>query len=75
MKKTKLSLEDRLQDRKHVASWRRKNPEKAKQHYRNWILKKKGSEYKPKKSGAYYGAFDRTLEQKPTKPKSGGKKQ
>jgi hypothetical protein len=63
------SLEEkRLEYRTHITNWRKANPERAKQHYRNWILKKKGTAYKPRKQGAYYGAFDNL---KPSK-ESGG---
>jgi hypothetical protein len=51
--------EQRRINRTRVANWRKANPQKSKQHYRNWILKKKGTDYKPRKPGAYYGAFDK----------------
>jgi len=71
MKKYKQPLEKRLHVRKAVADWRKANPEKAKQHYRNWIMKKRGIDYKPRKSGAYYGAFDKNFNPK-VKKKYGG---
>jgi hypothetical protein len=62
------SLEkQRRKHRKEVRDWRKKNPEKARQAYRKWALKLRGTEYKPSKLGAYYGAFDKNLEEAKTK--------
>ena len=68
MKESTKGLAERLdkqraKNRKDVADWRKKNYERAKQHYKNWIRKKKGTDFKPKKLGAYYGAFDENFEE------------
>lgn len=66
------SLEEkRRRNRIWTAAWRKRNPEAARECYRRWMLKKKGTDYKPRKKGAYYGAFDKNFKLK-SKKKSGG---
>lgn len=67
-----LSLEEkRLKIRTKVSAWRKNNPEKAKVHYRRWALKIKGTNFKPRNRGAYYGAFDHNFEKKQPKHSGG----
>jgi hypothetical protein len=59
MKKFKQTQAKRLHVRKQVADWRKSNPEQARQHYRNYWLKKKGTSFRPKHPRAYYSAFEK----------------
>jgi hypothetical protein len=55
--------EQKRKNRERLADWRKKNPEKAKESYRKYWReywrRKRGPDYKPRKAGAYYGAFDK----------------
>ena len=49
--------------RKQANEWRKKNPEAARQIYRRWAIKLKGPDFKPRKLGAYCGAFDKNFQE------------